>query len=255
MRASKALLAIGGPTLTVIGLLGVWLLVEAAWGIPRYLLPTPGEVAEAAGANMDLVLKSFGATLKIIMSGFILSILVAVPAGYCIARTKPGNYILYPILLVVQFIPKTILAPLLLVYLGIGFVPKTALVFLMTFFPLLMESITGFRNIDERLYFTTRSMGANWMQTFSFMELPAAMVHIYAGMRTAVVYAITAAIVAEYVGSNEGVGFLILYASSDLDMPLVFVGVLSASVLGVALSLAMSLFERLLLPWHHAQEK
>ncbi len=254
MRAQKALQSVGGPALTVVGLLIVWIAVEAIWGIPRYLLPTPGEVAAATGANLPMVWQSIVATTNIILSGFILSIVLAVPAGYLIARTKPGNYILYPILLVVQFVPKTILAPLLLVYLGIGFVPKTALVFLMTFFPLLMESITGFRNIDERLYYTTKSMGANWMQTFSLMELPAAMVHIYAGMKTAVVYAITAAVVAEYVGSNEGVGFLILYASSDMDMPLIFVGVLSASVLGVALSLVLALFEKLLLPWHHAQE-
>lgn len=254
MSLDKTLRAIGGPILTIIALLLLWLAVEEIWGIPRYLLPTPDEVLAAAGSNLSLVMRSILATLNIILSGFFLSILLAIPAGYFIAKTKPGRYILYPILLVVQFAPKTILAPLLLIYLGVGFLPKTALVFLMTFFPLLIESITGFRNIDERLYYITKSIGANNTQAFFLMELPEAMTHIYAGMKTAVVYAITAAIVAEYVGSNEGVGFLILFATSSLDMPLVFVGVIAASVLGVSLSVAMSFFERVFLPWHDSQQ-
>ncbi len=120
----------------------------------------------------------------------------------------------------------------------------------MTFFPILIESIAGFKNIDKRLYYITNSMGASTKQSFFYIEMPAAMTHIFAGMKTAMVYAITAAIVAEYIGSNEGVGYLILIAAGGLDMPLMFVGVVAASALGIALSIAMMFLERVCLPWH-----
>lgn len=250
MPESNTTKTILGPVLTVVGIVLLWKLVEILWGIPRYLLPTPDEVLWAFTGNISLTMQSILATLKIILSGFIISLLVAIPCGYVIAKYAFGNFVLYPILLLVQFTPKTIMAPLLLIYLGIGFLPKSLLVFLMTFFPLLIESIAGFRNLDKRLYYITDSMGAHPLQSFFFVELPAAMTHIFAGMKTAIVYAITAAIVAEYIGSNDGVGYLILLATGNLDMPLMFVGVIAASALGVGFSVAMLLLERICLPWH-----
>lgn len=250
MNINSKIKTILSPIITLLAIIILWKIAVIFWNIPKYLLPTPDEVFHTYINNASFAINSIFATLKIILSGFTISLIIAIPCGYIISKYNSGAFILYPLLLIVQLTPKTILAPLLLIYLGIGFVPKSTLVFLMTFFPILIESIAGFKNIDKRLYYITNSMGASTKQSFFYIEMPAAMTHIFAGMKTAMVYAITAAIVAEYIGSNEGVGYLILIAAGGLDMPLMFVGVVAASALGIALSIAMMFLERVCLPWH-----
>lgn len=249
MSTRASLYNIFGPVLTMVAIVVLWKGIEVGWQVPRYMLPTPDEVLSVIIRDWPLLLSNIWATLKVLLIGFVFSIAVAVPLGYVVVTFRWAQSTLYPILLLFQLIPKSIVAPLLVVWFGIGMPAKTTLVIAMTFFPILLETIAGLRNVDKRYFYLTRSMGANRGQAFFLMQLPTAMPFIFAGMKTAMVYAITAAIIAEYIGSNEGIGYLILSASGSLDMPLTFAAVIAAGLLGVILSISMVVLERFVMPW------
>ena len=109
--------------------------------------------------------------------------------------------------------------------------------------------MAGFRALDERVLYLTRSMGASWWQTFYYVRLPAAMNFIFAGLKVAIVFAATGAIVAEFVGANAGLGYLLLRGTSYMDMPLIFAVLVALSVVGLVFSYAVQLLENLLMPW------
>ena len=252
--SSRYLLEALGPLVTVV-LLGVlWQAADSYFGIPRFLLPAPGDVYDTIIDNAGLILRETWATTRIILLGFAISVVVGVPLGYFIVRFPRVNQTVYPVVVALQFFPKTILAPLLVVWFGIGVMPKSVLIMLMSFFPILVESIVGFRQVDPRLFHVTATMGATPRQDFWNVLVPSAVPHIVSGMKAAMIYAVIAAIVAEYVGSNEGIGHLILYASGSFDMPMVFAGILVAAVLGVVLSAAMLIAEHLVMPWRRSMK-
>ena len=148
-----------------------------------------------------------------------------------------------------QIVPKTITAPLFVTWFGVGIMPKLALTTFITFFPVLVDSMTGFRSIDPRLYHLTRSMGASRWQTFIHLQFPAALPHIFSGLKIATVYAVTAVIVVEFVGSSEGLGYMIVQALGMMDMELMFAAILATSFLGLLFTLAVSSLEVVVMPW------
>src|SRR5690606_34854364 len=157
--------------------------------------------------------------------------------------------ILYPIVVFIQGMPKITLAPLLLVWFGFADFPKILLTALITFFPVLVDSATGFRAIDKRQYYLSRSMGASWWQTFTKFELPSAAPYIFSGFRITAVVAVTVVIVVEWLNSQSGLGYLVLRAMDSSNTPLLFAILMVASMIGVVLSGLVTLVERLLLPW------
>lgn len=253
-RAKTLLLELVGPVVVVAGIGALWSAADGLFQIPRFLLPSPGDVWSAAVDNAGLLASQTLATLRIILIGFFVSVVVGIPLAYCIVTSPRAERTVYPIVVALQFFPKTIIAPLLIVWFGIGVLPKSILVMLMSFFPILVDSASGFRAIDPRVYHVSASMGATPWQTFWRVQLPSALPMIATGMKTSMIYAVIAAIVAEYVGSNDGIGYLILTSSARMDLDLVFAGIIAASLLGVALSTAMALAERLLLPWMPHEE-
>jgi NitT/TauT family transport system permease protein len=153
------------------------------------------------------------------------------------------------VLVILQIAPKTIIAPLLIVWYGTGSLPKLVLTTLMTFFPILVDSMAGFRSIDPRLYQITASMGASGRQTFRAIRVPAAMPYIFSGLKIGMVSAVMASMVVEYIGSGEGLGYLTLYAFGRSDVPLMFAAILTTALLGLLFTSVLVSTERLLMPW------
>jgi NitT/TauT family transport system permease protein len=156
---------------------------------------------------------------------------------------------------VLQTIPKIAVAPLFIVWFGFGSLPKILLTFLLCFFPILVDTLTGFKALDPRLLYITKSMGASRTQTFRYVRLPAAVPFIFSGLKVAVVLAVTGAIVAEFVGSNAGLGYLLLRASANLDTPLIFSVLVVLSLLGLVFSSVVEFIERLVVPWHRESDR
>jgi NitT/TauT family transport system permease protein len=157
---------------------------------------------------------------------------------------------LYPLLVASQVIPKLAIAPLFIIWFGFGWIPKIFLVFLIAFFPIVIDSIVGFRAIEIEKLYLARSMGASRTQIFVRFRLPQALPSIFSGLKLAGTLAVIGAIVAEFVGSDTGIGHAILAANATLQTETMFAGVLYITIVGIILFLAIDLLERLMLPWH-----
>lgn len=243
------LLWTASPALVFLGLIALWWLAIKIFAIPAYLLPPPGDVLpRLIEARQSLWTNSL-VTIQEIVLGFALSVVLAIPLGLLIALSPVAKRMLYPLLVFIQLVPKIAIAPLFVVWIGFGPTSKVMLTLLLTFFPLLLASIAGFQILDERFLFLTRSMGATTWQTFRYLRFPSALPVIFGGLKTSATIAATAAIVAEFVGANKGLGYLLLQATGSLDTTLVFAILFVMTIIGLALNSIVELAEYLMTPW------
>ncbi|MEV4604667.1 ABC transporter permease [Amycolatopsis sp. NPDC049253] len=241
------------PIATFGGIIALWALVVAVLDIPNYLLPSPWAVFEQIVTGWSVLWDNAQTTIAEILLGFGISIVIAIPLGLLVARSLAARQIIYPPVMLVQLVPKVAVAPLFVVWLGLGFSSKLLLTVLMTFFPLLVSSISGFSILDTRLLYLTKSMGASGWQTFRYLRFPAALPVIFSGLKTSATLAATAAIVAEFVGANSGLGYVLLQATNTLDSTTVFAVLVLLTLLGVILNYLVELIEFLLTPWQRAK--
>lgn len=237
------------PFLWFAGLLLVWEVAVRAFHIPVFVLPPPSDfLARVASEHQRYLVHGF-ATTRLIVYGFLAGALPGLILAYLIANFRACEQFLYPLVVFIQGLPKITLAPLMLVWFGYTDFPKILLTALITFFPVLVDGIAGFKAADRRLYYLSRSMNASWWQTFRYIELPAAAPSIFAGFKTTVVIAVTVVIVVEWMNSNNGLGYVVLRAMDNKDTSLIFATLVVASAIGVALSYGIQTLERLMIPW------
>ena len=164
------------------------------------------------------------------------------------ARSALCQKLLYPLVVLIQGLPKITLAPLMLVWFGFAEGPKIFLTALITFFPVMVDSFAGFRQIDPRQYYISKSTGASFAQTFLRIELPSAAPQIFSGLRISLVVAVTVVIVVEWLNSKTGLGYLVLRAMDSKDTGMIFAILVVASLIGVVLSGILALIERRMVP-------
>jgi NitT/TauT family transport system permease protein len=240
------------PPLTFVVIVGAWALLVRVFKIPAYLLPAPGPVFERIITDAGLLWSNSLVTLTEIVLGFGLTLVTAIPLGLLIALSPVARQILYPPIMLLQLVPKIAVAPLFLVWLGFGIESKVLLTVLMTFFPLLLASISGFQILDNRLLYLTQSMGASTWQTFRFLRVPAALPVIFSGVKSSATIAATAAIVAEFVGSNSGLGYVLLKGTSTMDLELTFAVLVVLTIIGIVINYVVEFSEWLMAPWQRA---
>ena len=245
IRTSRAL----EPVLWFAALLLIWQILVRAFEVPIFVLPAPTDfLADLIDERHRLALHGL-ITTKLVLYGFIAGALPGVVLGYLIAKFRLAEQILYPIVVFIQGLPKITLAPLMLVWFGFADTPKVILTGLITFFPVLVDSVAGFKSIDPRQYYLSKSVGASWWQTFRLFELPSAAPQIFSGLRITIVIAVTVVIVVEWLNSQNGLGYLVLRAMDGTNTPFLFAILFVASLIGVVLSFGVAFLERLLLPW------
>jgi NitT/TauT family transport system permease protein len=240
------------PPLTFIGMVGLWAAAIDVFKIPAYLLPGPGGVFSRMVSDAPMLWANSLTTLSEIVIGFGLTLLTAIPLGLVIALSWTARQVVYPPLMLMQLVPKIAVAPLFLVWLGFGLESKVLLTILMTFFPLLLASISGFQILDDRLLYLTKSMGATGWQTFRYLRIPAALPVIFSGIKSSATIAATAAIVAEFVGSNSGLGYVLLRGTSTMDLELTFAVLMVLTIIGIAINYIVEFSEWLMTPWQRA---
>jgi NitT/TauT family transport system permease protein len=236
----------------VVLIAGWWAAVEIG-KVPSYLLPPPQDVLPRIVADHRSFVEHSWVTIQEILLGFALSVVTAIPLGLLIALSLMAKRMLYPLLVFIQLVPKIAVAPLFVVWLGFGLTSKVMLTLLLTFFPLLLASMAGFQILDQRLLYLTRSMGATTWQTFRYLRFPAALPVIFGGLKTSATIAATAAIVAEFVGSNKGLGYILLQGTANLDTTRVFAVLFLLTIIGLGLNLIVEAFEYFLAPWMRNQ--
>ena len=241
------------PPLTFVGIVFLWSWSVSLFRIPAYLLPGPRAVFGRVISDAPMLWDNAMITMAEIVIGFGLTLVTAIPLGLVIALSRWANQILYPPIMLLQLVPKIAVAPLFLVWLGFGMESKVLLTVLMTFFPLLIASISGFQILDPRLLYLTRSMGAMTWQTFRYLRVPAALPVIFAGVKTSGTIAATAAIVAEFVGANQGLGYVLLKGTSTMDLELTFGVLVVLTMIGIVINYVIEFSEWMMTPWQRAQ--
>ena len=223
--------------LVFIGLLVVWQVVVKVFDVSNILVPAPTAVAGSLvdGFQDGSLLTHSVVTLKEILVGFGIAVGSALVCAVLITQFRTVERMLFPLLILTQTIPKVAMAPLLIVWFGIGISSKVLTVALIAFFPLLINAILGFRSAAYEQVEMLRSFGASRMQVMRHLQIPSALPHIFAGLEVAVILSVTGAVVAEFVGSSEGLGYLIQASNFTLDVARTFAVIVVLSAIGIAL--------------------
>ncbi|RVA23920.1 ABC transporter permease [Mesorhizobium sp. M7D.F.Ca.US.004.03.1.1] len=236
--------------ITLVLLVVVWQLACTVGGVPNYLLPSPYQIGRDLVVGFPYFIPHTTATAWVILTGFLASVAVGVPIAVMLSYSRILNKSLYPLIVGSQVVPKVAIAPLMLAWFGFGITPKIAIVIPIPFFPVFINSVVGFRSAPPQMLFLAQSMGASLWQTFFRFCLPNALPSILAGLKMAAVLAVIGAVVAEFVGSDKGLGYVILIAGSNFDITRQFSAIILLTVLGMAFFWVIEFIERRVIPWH-----
>jgi NitT/TauT family transport system permease protein len=243
----------GPTTLLLAAIILTWEIGVAIAGWPSYLLPRPSMVAQRLAADPGFFLAQGSITLAEALVGLALGAGGAFAIGAAMAHWRPLERALLPLAIVVKVTPIVTIAPLLVLWFGFGPAPKVIIAAVLTFFPMLIATVTGLRSIDPTAYDMLRTLGASTRQIFFVLRLPSALPMILAAAKVCATLAIIGTVVAEWVGADRGLGRAILLANTNLDTPTVFGGVVTLGLMGILLVAALTLTERRLLFWHESQ--
>lgn len=228
----------------------LWQFLTWAFHVQEYLVPSPWQVAKDLQDKWHLYLDETWATAQEVLVGFGLSVAIGLPIAMLLAYSRPFSRGVYPLLVLSQTIPKVALAPLFLVWFGFGFTPKVLVTVLVAFFPIVVNAVAGFQSTPPEMRNLTRSMGAGRIATFWKVLFPQALPSIFAGMKIASTLAIIGAVVAEFIGADKGLGYLITIAVNNLQTVEQFAAIVLLSAMGMIFFGVIAALERILLPWH-----
>ncbi len=217
--------------------------------IPVYLLPAPSEIWSKFIVHVDLVLGHTMATVGTILTGFALSIVISFPLAVMIASSSLLSNTIYPLLVLTQSVPKVALAPILVVVLGAGEMPRVIVTFLVAFFPLVTSLASGLLAVPSDLIELSRSYRAKWWQEMWLIRLPWSVPFLFNGLKLSITFAVVGATVGEFVAADKGLGYQIMAATSFFNTPVAFGALIILSLLGIVLFQAVVIFERILFPW------
>jgi len=224
-------------------LLLLWYLAVELGDIPKFILPSPQDtVATLADAHYRWGYNSW-VTIQEIFGGYFLAVGVGVLLALLFSWSKTIEAGVMPLLLSFNMIPKVALGPLIIVWFSYGVMPNIIIAFSIAFFPIVLTTARGLREVDPDLLDLVRSVRGSKWQTFTKIQLPGALPYIFSGMKVAAVLAVAGAIVGEFLGSDSGLGYVMLQVQVTLDTAAMFMAVLLISLIGVALYALVLLLE------------
>ena len=249
------------PLAVVVGLLGLWELaarwdlIADALDIRPFLIPAPSDIAQSLWDDRELLAEDAWVTVQEVVLGFA----VALVLGFCFAVVLHLSDTLrrafYPLLVASQTVPVIAIAPILVVWLGFGLGPKLAIIALVCFFPITVNTLDGLRSVDPDLPRMMRTLDATRSQTLRRVEIPSALPYLLSGAKVAAVISVIGAVFGEWSGADEGLGHLILVAQGQLQTARVFAAVVVLSALAIILFGAVALIERRLAWWSPRQPR
>ncbi|WP_410873073.1 ABC transporter permease [Nocardia sp. A7] len=234
----------------------VAVLVVAWWAVTKfelvepYILPSPGDTWRTTVDNSTYLLENTWVTTYETVVGFLIAALVGEAVALVMIYSRGVERTMYPLILFAQVIPKIAIAPLFIVWLGFGTSPKILVAVLMAFFPIVISGMAGLRSVDPEILELTSTMGASNWKTFVKVRFPASLPQLMSGLKIAATLAVTGAVVGEFVGANEGLGYVILQANGNIDTAMLFAALIIMSMLGIILFAIIEIAEQFLIPWH-----
>lgn len=231
---------------------GIWEIAARTFKIPTYLLPPPSLIFTELAQRLPRILEHASVTTTSMLLGYALGIAVALPLAMALAYSRLFEATVYPAVVFLQILPKIAIAPLFIIWFGFGMLPKVLLVFLLTFFPIVVSAVAGFKACDPDIIELARATGTSRLRLFLKVRFPSALPEIFTGLKVAAALSSTAAVVAEFVSSDAGLGYLLLTFNGELLTSMVFGTIIVLGIIGLALYYLMEGLERLIIPWHVA---
>ncbi|MBZ9680605.1 ABC transporter permease [Mesorhizobium sp. B2-3-14] len=227
----------------------VWEAVVRIFAISAFIIPAPSEIAQSLVAQWATLMQATLVTAGEILFGFLVSVVVGVAIALVIVRFDWLGRALYPLVVLFQNVPKVALAPIFILWFGYGLAPKIGLILVIAFFPVTLSMLAGMQSVDRSLLSLMNSVGASPTQILFRIRVPHSLPNLMAGTKIAATLSVIGAIVGEFAGASDGLGYVIQFASTQLDTALVFAALLLVSVLGIAFYYAAEILERIVVPW------
>jgi ABC-type nitrate/sulfonate/bicarbonate transport system permease component len=241
--------------LIVLVLLGVWEGYVRLWAVPKWLLPAPSLIAMTLVVSRELLLDHTLVTLLEVVVGFGLSLLSGVALACGITASRTLERALYPFVIASQMVPIIVIAPLLLIWVGYGLTPKVIVVALTAFFPIVVNMVDGLKSVDPDVVNLLRTMGASRWQIFVKVQVPTALPFLFSSLRVATAVSLIGAVIGEWMGSSQGLGYLMIRSKPQFLTERVFAAIVVLSVMGVALFALVGVVEKLAIPWWHNEQR
>lgn len=243
--------------LLLAAVIGIWQIYVVRAEVPEFMLPQPLAVWERLTQLLadGSLLRHTGVTLWEIVVGFLVGTALGMAFGLVLAWFPLLHQALSPYIQLAQAAPKIALAPLFVIWFGLGLMPKLVLIVSMVFFPVMVGVQLGVSSISRDVRYLGKILRLNLWQRLIHIDLPSSLPDLVAGMKVGIVQAVIAAIVAEWMSGKAGLGFTLVYANATYDTPLLLVGIVATTVLGLVLYKAVEMAESRLLSWHESQHE
>ena len=237
------------PWIAGIVLFALWEVGCRIFDVPEFILPTPSKSVEALIQYWPGIWKNASHTMYTTIVGFLIAVAFGLALGVAVGTSALLYAALNPILVGFNSIPKVAIVPVLILWFGIGTVPAIITAFLISFFPIVVNVATGIATIEPELKDVLRSLGARKLDILLKIGLPRSMPYFFASLKVAITLAFVGSVISETVASNEGIGYLMLSASSSFRVPLVFAGLLVVAALGIGMYAVAAVLERRFTHW------
>jgi NitT/TauT family transport system permease protein len=241
------------PAISAVIGLALWEGAVAFFSLPAYLLPAPSAVLGAMLEHWHVLLTQLAFTAFAAAAGFVIALVLGIACGAAITASRTVDRMLYPWLVISHAIPKVVVAPLFIVWIGFGLTSEVLFVVVFTFFPIIVNTVTGLKSADPEILQLVRSMGATRMETLTKIRVPNALPSIFAGIKISATLAPVGAVIGEFVASNNGLGHVLIQAVGSLETTLAFAAVVVVSVFGIAIWYVAEWMEKISIPWHASQ--
>ena len=245
MKKENAWAAKMVPLAGILVFLAIWEVAVRVLKVPAYLMPPPSAV-------VVVFINEFHGwvTTYEMLLGYAMAVGIAIPLAIAITASQRFDRFVTPQMLFFQVVPKVAIAPLFLVWFGVGVTPKVLVAFLISFFPIVIDAAVGLRSMSSEMRDLARSMGASRWQVFAQFRLPTSLPYLFSGLKVAATLAVAGAVVGEFVGADKGLGYLLLVTNSNMETALMFATIVALTIIGLVFFYAVEFLESLLIPWH-----
>ena len=230
--------------LAFIAFIVAWEILVHFLEVPDYLLPSPWEILKRGYTDLKLFTPHIQMTAIEIFVGFVLAVILSVILALAVVYSKFLEKLIYPYLLIFQTVPKIAIAPIFVVWFGVGLLPRIIIVILITFFSITINMIAGFQSMPREYSELMRSVSATEVQTFTLIRFPYALPYIFTGLKIGATNAVIGAIIAEWIASGSGIGYVLNISNSELRTDRAFAAILILVMIGVLFYLLISLLEK-----------
>ena len=235
--------------LTIILILALWQALSSAGLVPKYMLPSPLDVVMAFVNDISLLMGHARTTLTEALLGLVIGTALGFVIAVLMDRFNLFQKSIYPIIILTQTVPTVAIAPLLVLWLGYGLLPKVTLIILTTFFPIAVSLLEGFHSADRDALDLLKAMGATRLQSFVHIKLPGALNHFFSGLKISVSYSVVGAVIAEWLGGLSGLGVYMTRVRKSYSFDKMFAVIFFISIISLLLMFGVSYLKKALMPW------